>query len=168
MNLTCLNENTTLHEQNQHASSLHPLKFNFAQMINSLLLFLFAFILLVSCTKENSIPSSQSSDLAGKWNWVSSSGGIAGITYTPKSLKKTIKIEYDTNFIYRYYENDTLKSESGYQLIKGRSIYSQDSTMIITMGNSSIRQSYQIRSRDTLILMDECFDCFNHLYVRIK
>jgi|WetSurMetagenome_2_1015567.scaffolds.fasta_scaffold07792_2 hypothetical protein len=123
---------------------------------------------LASCTKENNIPTTGPSTLAGKWNWVYSSGGFAGQTYTPKTEKKTIRIEYDTNSIYRYYVNDTLKSETRYQLVKGRSIYSQDSTLIIVTNLSSIRQSFAVLHNDTLILRDECYDCFEHLYTRIK
>jgi len=137
-------------------------------MKNKHIFFLLAIIVFTSCTKENNIPSTGPSALAGKWNWVSSSGGFAGQTYTPKTEKKTIRIEYDTNFVYRYYVNDTLKSETRYQLVKGRSIYSQDSTLIIVNKLSSIRQSYAIQHNDTLILRDECYDCFEHLYTRIK
>jgi hypothetical protein len=125
-------------------------------------------LFLASCTKENNIPTTGPSALAGKWNWVYSSGGFAGQTYTPKTEKKTIRIEYDTNSIYRYYVNDTLKSETHYQLVKGRSIYSQDSTLIIVNNLSSIRQSFAVLHSDTLILRDECYDCFEHLYTRIK
>jgi len=136
--------------------------------MNKYIALIISILVLASCTKENTIPSTGPSKLAGKWNWVYSCGGLAGTTYTPKTEKKTVMIEYDTNFTYRYYENDTLKHESQYHIIKDRSIFSRDSSLIIVNNLSSMRQSYAILSNDTLILRDECYDCFEHLYTRIK
>ena len=62
---------------------------------NVAIIILFALI-IASCTKDNTTPTYGSSTLIGQWNWVFSCGGIAGVTYTPKSTGETIKIEFDT------------------------------------------------------------------------
>jgi len=137
--------------------------------MKSYVLILFSLVMiLVSCSKENITSTEAASGLTGEWNWIDSSGGIAGITYTPKSTGEIRRVEFDTNGVFRLYINNVLSTESEYHLVKSRSIYSQDSALLIVRKSSSIPQSFIIRSRDTLILMDECFDCFEHLYTRIK
>ena len=117
----------------------------------------------LSCVKESSILN----NLTGKWDWVSSTGGIAGITYTPKSTGVKKVIEFTIDSVFRYYQKDTLTYETKYHILKSKSIYSQDSTFLISFDNHSIRQSYILKN-DTLFLNDECYDCFGSTYVRIR
>lgn len=133
-------------------------------MRNKLLLISLISLTIFSCEKEDT----NLSGLIGKWNWVSSTGGIAGITYTPKSIGYTKTIEFTGDSIFRLYRNDTLIVESKYQLIRYKSIYNQDSALLINYGNGFMRQSYINNYPDTLFLRDECFDCFIHRYIRIK
>jgi hypothetical protein len=136
--------------------------------MKSYVLILFSLVIILgSCSKENITSTKVSSGLTGEWNWVYSSGGIAVTTYTPKSTGETRRIEFDTNGVFRSYVNNILATESKYKLVKSRTIYSQDSALLIIRA-SSMPQNFMIRSSDTLILMDECFDCFEHLYTRIK
>jgi hypothetical protein len=136
--------------------------------MKSYVLILFSLVIILgSCSKENITSTRVSSGLTGEWNWVYSSGGFAGTTYTPKSTGETRSIEFDTNGVFRSYVNNILSAETKYRLVKSRSIYSQDSALLI-FRESSMPQNFKIRSNDTLILMDECFDCFDHLYTRIK
>jgi hypothetical protein len=120
-------------------------------------------LVALSCTKE----TTSSFNLTGKWDWVSSSGGIAGITYTPKSTGVRKVVEFTNDSVFRYYQKDTLTFETRYHILKSKSIYSQDSTFLITFDNHSLRQSYILKN-DTLILNDECYDCFENVYVRIR
>jgi hypothetical protein len=141
-------------------------------MRTKLLYIIIVFLILGSCTKDIikdnpktiEIPTS----LIAKWNWISSCGGIAGITYTPQSTGEVRIIEFDVNNNYKYYVNDILKSESKFDIKKFISITNHDSTLMVLIDQRPIRQSIWFHSSDTLILFEECFDCFEHYYTRIK
>jgi hypothetical protein len=89
-------------------------------------------------------------------------------TYTPESTGEIRKIEFDSDSTFKSYVNDTLKSNCKFHLIKSRSMWSPDSTFLIKFDLFPMLENFKILSRDTLILFDECSDCFESLYTRIK
>ena len=135
--------------------------------IISLILLLFQ----ISCEKNETtskVPSLKVPDeLVGFWSWDYSSGGIGGWYKTPKSTgeNKKIYFDYDNNFL--YFVNNVLKSESKFTLEKEKSITGNDSALIIK-NIPGFPQSISFRSLDTLILFEECYDCYEHHYTRIK
>ena len=128
--------------------------------------------ILVSCAKDrtNTKPTSLDvpSSLIAKWNWNYSTGGYAGITYTPVSTGEVRRIEFAADYNYKYYVNDILKSEDKFEIQKLISITNHDSTLMIIMKNLWPIQSFSFRSSDTLILFEEYYDGFEHHYTRIK
>ena len=56
MNRACLTKNTNLHEQNQHASSIRPIKNNFIRMKTNILIMVMFIGLLTSCEKSSDSP----------------------------------------------------------------------------------------------------------------
>lgn len=121
-------------------------------------------LVFISCKKE----SDKLATLTGKWNWLSSSGGIADMTYTPKSTGVKKVIEFSTDSTFRLFRNDTLLVESKYHVVKAKSIYSQDSTLLIIYDNYPINQTYSFKSPDILNINDECYDCFENTFNRIE
>ena len=117
---------------------------------------------ILSCEKE----SDQLTTLTGKWGWISSSGGFVATTYTPQSTGDIQIVEYSDDSIFRLFRNDTLLIESKYHLKRSKSMYSQDSALLVIYDNYSIRQSYSFKFPGILILKDECYDCFEHIYKR--
>jgi hypothetical protein len=135
--------------------------------LNSILILIFCLI-LGSCKKESTKLNPETSTLTGSWNWVYTSGGIAGMTYTPESTGEIRRIEFGVDSIWKYYVNGVLNSASLYHLVKSKSLFSPDSVLLIKYDLYSIKQNYIIKTSDTLILQDQCFDCYGHLYTRIK
>jgi len=123
------------------------------------IIMILAGILNGSCSKNN-----ERSELKGRWNWISSSGGYARMTYTPESTGTTKQLKIGINKIY-FYENNNRKEKTKYRMIKSTSIYSRRNAELIETKSSDIRQSFEIRN-DTLILREECFDCFTHMYTK--
>ena len=121
-------------------------------------------LVILSCEKE----SDQLTTLTGKWDWISSSGGFYPTTYTPQSTGDRQLIEFSNDSIFRLFRNDTLIIESKYHLKRSRSMYSQDSALLIMYDNSSICQSFSIKCQVILILNDELYDGFEHTYKREK
>lgn len=127
-------------------------------------------IFIIAChkDKERDIVTTEAPEaLIGTWNWLYSSGGFAGITETPQSTGEIKKIEFDRESNFRTYVNNVLKIENKYRVEKGKTITSRDSVPILTT-SIGLRQSISFRTADTLILFDECFDCFEHYFKRIN
>lgn len=113
-------------------------------------LFLFLILALVSCTKEQS-----KTGLIGEWQWLSSSGGIAGQILTPETEQVSRSIIIDNSRV-QYFENSKLIKTSNYTL--------DENTSVLTF-DEGIPQSYSIHS-DILKFLDQCDDCFVHEYKR--
>jgi hypothetical protein len=142
-------------------------------MKSKLLFIVFITTFLLSCTKDrtNTKPASLEipTSLIAKWNWDFSTGGYAGITYTPVSTGEARRIEFTADYNFKYYVNDILKSENKFEILKLISVNNHDSTlMVIMMKNSWPTQSFSFRTSDTLILTEGGYDGFEHHYTRIK
>jgi hypothetical protein len=121
-------------------------------------------LVILSCKKE----SQKLTTLVGRWDWISSSGGIAGITYTPQSTGVRKIVEYTNDSVFRLIQNDTLLGECKYHLIKSKSVYNQDSALMITYDKYPIRQSFSFTNQDILIVEDDCYDCFQSTFKRLE
>jgi hypothetical protein len=140
-------------------------------MKSKLLFFAIMCLIFESCTKENIVDTRIYVDipqtLIGNWNWLSTSGGFAGSLSTPKTTGETRRVEFDDNSNFRYYVNDILKSDHTFKIEKSKSITGDDNALIAYNLLGS-RQSIIFQGPDTLILFDECYDCYEHIYTRIK
>jgi hypothetical protein len=122
------------------------------------------FLLLSSCSTTNKIGSDENA-LNGKWNWVSSSGGFIGKTITPASENKKTIIEISNSTIKKY-ENGNLIFESKYAIKEEPSIYGNERKMIL-FENDMPKQSFEIKD-NKLYLSEECNDCYQSEYIRLK
>jgi hypothetical protein len=140
-------------------------------------LFLLIGILILasgSCSKDelkdNSLYVDTPETLIGSWNWLYSAGGYAGTISTPQSTGETKKIEFDIDNNLRLFVNGQFKNEQKFTIEKGKSIAGRDSVLLLNhgFGVTGMRQSIIFRTADTLILFDECYDCYEHHFSRIK
>ena len=127
---------------------------------------------LISCRKDIIVPDKEFENLFGTWNWVSSSGGFGGETITPTTESKTIEIEYKENGTYKKFIDDKKVSKMTFQFEEQESIYSIGKEYVITYSDGKfsrkgvISHPFDFIGTDTLILRDECYDCYSHIYVR--
>lgn len=103
--------------------------------------------------------------LIGKWGLFAKSGGIRGNTETFDTEPKSI-IEFTPDHKYKMFDGDSLKMVTSYHFVESKSIFTQKSTSLLKIENSFISQSYSIHG-DTLVLSDECYDCFSRSYKRM-
>ncbi|MFO0357026.1 MAG: hypothetical protein ACK50A_08735 [Sphingobacteriaceae bacterium] len=112
--------------------------------------------------------------LVGKWEWIESSGGFGGGILTPKTEAYTIRVEFTKKNIFKSYKDGLFNMQSNLKFISGKSIYSAEPTTIITYYRgkekdlSMMNDSFEFKGKDTLILKQECHDCYTRTFVRIK
>ncbi len=124
---------------------------------------IFCLLLFASCEDEKIDIYNQ---VHGNWEWVSSSGGIAGITLTPESTGDSKLIIFETSGTYRKFINDTLQYTTKYSISEGESIFSSSQYPIIHFKEEELDQAiFQVKD-DTLKLGGNCFDCFFHTFIR--
>ena len=112
------------------------------------------------CTEKEEVPVT---NIVGTWNWISSTGGIAGVTETPESTGKEIKLVI-TQDSFKTYENGELTSESTYTIaIRVSLLFGEQRVMIIEENGF---QRMIERTGNRLVLTDDCYDCFTSEYVK--
>jgi hypothetical protein len=115
--------------------------------------------LFCSCTKDSN------GSLTGKWEWVKSSGGISGRLQTPASTGKNVYLEISSNRI-KSFENGNLVLDYEYSIQTKKSLLTNvEQEMIVDNQNNNIPQTFIVKGT-TLYLNDECFDCYQSVYLR--
>jgi hypothetical protein len=126
-------------------------------------LLLFIGIMLVSCSNDDDNAPDTSAKIIGNWNWIISSGGIGGWTYTPQSTGNTQRLEISSTTI-KYYTNGDLVSESAYTIEIRESVIFSGTREMMIMDNEF--RNIIAFDGNTLFLTGDCNDCFGSEYVR--
>jgi len=132
------------------------------------------FVLIFGLQFEGTAQKSILKKLSGKWNWIETSGGFSGDIVTPKSQGYSIQMEFTKKGIFKSFKDNVFNLEMTYKLEKGKSIYSTEEKYIIHYigangkNNGMIDDSFEFRSKDTLVLKQECPDCYTRVFVKMK
>ncbi len=124
---------------------------------------------LQMCSKDDIKPLGTEEGVYGNWNWISSSGGFAGIEKSPESEGYEQGLTISESGVFSIFRADTLAFQHNFSIVEEESIIHNKSRLMLTFeGDDMIDQSFVIKGNDTLILVEECWDCFIHKYVREK
>lgn len=101
------------------------------------------------------------------WEWVSSEGGYAGgkTSLNNTGMSKVYSFKKDGS--YSYYKNGKMAPAGKFNLSNDVSIFIKGKAPMIKLGNSDRKMSYTFKDKNTLILQEECYDCYKHTY-RLK
>lgn len=123
----------------------------------------------VSSCHKNGSPGPASISIVGRWRWVKSVGGIAGMTATPASDGYNLTQVYDANSTFKLYKNDSLELQSKYSIIRNFKYQTQTIDLLKIGDDESNRTDFTIRN-DTLYASNMLFisDGFSSVYVRVK
>lgn len=98
----------------------------------------------ISCTADGQTEITNS-DLTGKWNWVSTDGGIAAnIHKAPASTGNTLQLSLMKNYTYSITQNGTVVENGKYELVLKKSIYSGEMERFIQSTKTEGEQSQSI------------------------
>jgi len=113
------------------------------------------------CKKTETSPFSM---LYHRWEWVRSSGGIAGVVQTPQSEGYTQAIDFDEEGFFTLYRDNAVFISGSYTVINAESILDNTGYDMIIFDNGLLQSAIIQLSEDTLVLREEAFDCFTHTY----
>jgi hypothetical protein len=144
------------------------------QRIIMAIAFIAVSMIFSSCRKDISLPDPSLSKLFGSWEWVQTSGGLAGQIKNPATEGQTQSVEFSSTGIYKLFINGEQKSKTKYSLSYLTAVHNADSPVLVTYENLGsghqsddiVKQYLTFKGEDTLYLNDECVDCFNYVYVR--
>jgi len=141
-------------------------------MRSKLFLFVIPVMILTSCqllgsnSHKHNLSHNSGTTIVGQWQWLKTTGGFMGATYTPKSKGYGhYTISFSSEFNYSEMREDTIVYSGTYSLTKNN-----DKTVLQlhAPGITTFDKNVTIQNNDTLILMDQCFDCFISTYKRVN
>jgi hypothetical protein len=119
----------------------------------------------ISCSNDFEIIDAQT--IVGKWRWIESTGGIAGITMKA-SISDQKSMVFNEKMNFEFYLNGKLTKSTPFIISNEKSIYTGNKVDIIKFPKDDwIAMSFQF-SKDSLFLSEEVYDGFSHKFVRIK
>ncbi len=124
---------------------------------------------LSGCTHTTSV-GPVAAEITGSWQWVVSTGGIAGIMRTPASVGYTRKAVFLPDGMYKEYRNDTLVRAVRFMLVREQTPFHSGLSDVIHYADRAtvLPQEVTLEGTDTLRLADLCIDCYIHTYSRIR
>lgn len=128
-----------------------------------------ALLFAAACKRGDDLGPERSdiNNIYGKWNWVQSSGGIAGTTITPKSEGYVGTLEITNDNTFSTYHNSILQFHDSFTLSKDTS-KNTNYAGFVTFKTNGTTNLVKRATRDTLIIGDDFADGFTALYVRKK
>lgn len=110
--------------------------------------------------------------LQGEWRWVSSTGGIAGETITPRTLGHELLYGFGPDTL-RVARSDGAVQETGYRLERNPAdgepgLIRFDEPVLGPTLPGQTEQRLLRPAPDTLVLSDPCADCYSHTLARAR
>lgn len=104
-------------------------------------------------------------DLVGEWDWVESSGGIAGLTLTPASTGETMTLRFTESGVVELSRDGAVTSTSDYTVSTAEDGKSR--TVAYTASPFGFpSQTLGFDGEDVMVLSDPCCDGFTYRWVR--
>ena len=132
-------------------------------------------LVITSCSSDGETTQEtqkKNLDLAEKWDWVTTSGGIAGISITPLTTGKNYTLIFKENDSYSLLENGIEIAKGTYSLTMKESIYNHKMESFITFQNSKFPVGNGIINTDdsktTMSISDNFYDGFSSSFKRIE
>ena len=121
-------------------------------------------LMLVACSSASVEPGIDR--LEGTWQWVRSTGGIAGNTITPASEGFNVQFRFSGNQV-TVLRNDSVRATSTYT-VRGDELTYQPSISVFTFDGGVDTQTLTPVAADSLLLSDPCCDRYSHLFVKVR
>lgn len=118
--------------------------------------------LLAACRSAGTDPAA--APLDGEWEWIGSTGGIAGRRVTPATEGYDVRLNFSGNRV-RAFRNDSVRGTAR-MTVAGQELTYEPPITVFIFDGAIEAQTFEIVSGDTLALRDRCCDRFDHRFVR--
>jgi hypothetical protein len=125
-------------------------------------------ISLVSCKKDDQLAAFTSKEIFGTWQWVQSSGGFAGGTYTSANTAYSQVLQFNRDSSYVIHTNDTLVESGRFTIKEEKTMYGEQLMPVIRFQDGQMSETIFQLTPDSLTLAQNCYDCYVVGYVRIS
>jgi hypothetical protein len=119
-------------------------------------------VLLAGCRSASTDPGSDV--ITGEYEWIGSSGGIAGRTVTPQSEGYHVRFRFSGNQV-SIFRNDSLMATSLFTIRDDEVTY-QPAISVFGFDGGIDTQMFVDLPGDTVALRDPCCDRFDHRFLR--
>ena len=107
-------------------------------------------------------------DLLGTWEWVETSGGIAGDSRVPRVEDPRITVRFDSGGVAEFRSDGEVAREQSYRLSNEVTIFSPDALPVLYFDDEDVGRAVRIEDAGaTLILSDNVYDGFSLRYERV-
>jgi hypothetical protein len=134
------------------------------KIMKKLYTLIFCSVILGGC--NSLMRENYNSNIYGKWVLVNISGGIAGNINEINTKNEKYILEFSNNNSITYFYNDSLKTKTGFQIEKRKSIYSAEEIDFILYDNLQAPEAITYLSKDTLTISDNNYDGYTKVYIR--
>ena len=126
-------------------------------------------ILMIGCEDHENIENvtfnSPEDQIIGKWEWIRTTGGLAGVDETPLSTGKTLQINFESNGAFVWGPLEDASITGMYYLDTVMTIFSSIPLPVINLDSNLIFE-YKFWGNDSLDLSENYYDGFNYSFVR--
>lgn len=105
-------------------------------------------------------------DICGEWEWIQTTGGIAGVKKTPGTEGYSLRLIFTKNGDFKYLKNGSIENEGTYKMLKKKTIFGER-YVVCYSDNQHLEESITI-SKDRLYLQQNVVDGFASSYFRVK
>jgi hypothetical protein len=127
---------------------------------------LFLLVILGACQPLKVSPTHP---IIGTWQWISTTGGFSGrASSTPQTTGYTQSLELTKKGKYRKFRANQLVEEKRYGVANELTIFKTEPLEVVRFRNKMQNQVILYLKNDSLVLSDNHYDGYSHLYVRKK
>ena len=132
--------------------------------------YLFITILLITSCSKADLPTKESKNIIGEWEWIESRGGLSGdAVLTPETQSETRQLIFKDNGKYRDCIDDKVEDRGKYTIVEKSDSWGTYYLLNLDGKDYSGNSELRFRTADTIVLFPtNCADCFVASYVRTE
>ncbi len=127
--------------------------------------FFLSLLFFVTSCKKIDTPSDESKKIFASWKYIGSSGGMTGSTISDYYPENTV-FEFKDKGVFFVYIDGKKFSKNDFRIELINSMYTNLPTPALRSSNNYLYGSYIFKGNDTLLISDEMFDGYRHLFIK--
>lgn len=150
-----------------------PHRRHFRRMISRFAFVAMASITFPTCHNTPSEPEPETAGellpyLLGEWAWECSTGGFVGETVCAATSGLTQTWEFSSDSVFRWLRSDTVVATASFRVVRQGPGITGDSINLLVLDGSPTVLALEMPTRDQLVAIEQCYDCYTSFWGRMK